>query len=401
MYIRESSLSLKTNILSQLQYIEESANIHRIPVIESNSRYLINLDDILDFAEQTNSSDNGKILSEVCEVNGIDSNKVSFVIQDWRLIEDTSLQELCKGLMDNGVSLFVKPISENDSVSLMMNEYMKNSPYQDFLTEGWQTNLMKMQGLTDEEIKREREYAKVDWHNDDEAYKQLLKDAAGDTSLINKIKELRSQGMKAGDIRSHFSENEKLHPRGRLNKDQMNIYANTKNQAAMAKASGIYETRDRNMKRAGEWLSSKEARNDENAFNAAKQRTQRQLHRAHSHFNFAEKGKFVLDQDPESPTNNADVRYHHFTGATDSEVNNRVSEIEQLVKNEEFPKTRLAKIIAWLRSLYRKFMYKHHIYQVPKDIKHLDLTGNLKNIAARILLLIDKLAQKLQNKLNK
>ena len=76
----------------------------------------------------------------------------------------------------------------------------------------------------------------------------------------------------------------------------------------------------------------------------------------------------------------------------DKDAGNRVAELMKMVDQEKFPKSWLAKKIAWLRSLYRNLMYKLSLQKSNTPI-----IGHLKRFAGFVLRCIDKLALKLQN----
>lgn len=72
----------------------------------------------------------------------------------------------------------------------------------------------------------------------------------------------------------------------------------------------------------------------------------------------------------------------------------RLESFKNRIQEEQFPKTWLAKKIAWFRSLYAKFMHKNTASPEPGFV------GIIKRICATILRIIDTLTRKLQNAVN-
>jgi len=73
------------------------------------------------------------------------------------------------------------------------------------------------------------------------------------------------------------------------------------------------------------------------------------------------------------------------------DVQTNLTKYREYVQNKQFPKSWLAKKIAWFRSLYEKFMLKNKYAKEPGVI------GFIKHVLACITKIIDTLLGKLQN----
>ena len=85
---------------------------------------------------------------------------------------------------------------------------------------------------------------------------------------------------------------------------------------------------------------------------------------------------------------------HRYGKGNAFDVEERLNTFKSKLENEQYPKTWLAKKLAWLRGLYSNWM-------AQKSIMSAQGKANIfQRIGAFILRLIDRVAQKLQNLVN-
>lgn len=94
-----------------------------------------------------------------------------------------------------------------------------------------------------------------------------------------------------------------------------------------------------------------------------------------------------------------DVRFLSLTVNKDGtnpekSLTDNLKSFKERIEKEEFPKSWLAKKIAWFRSLYAKFMHKN------TAARQSGIGGTFKWILASIAKIIDTLLRKLQNAVN-
>ena len=363
----------KASVMESLVYINDIDPIYRIPVIESNNgSYLIDLESLVSYCEDSGIQDYGIGLSKITEANQIDSSKIQFCVEEVSVLLSDKLQRLVSNLLEAQIPCWLKPLPKNDP------EYGFNEGYFD--------------------------NDKIDWEDDKQTFDLLMRDlkkANAPQSLIDKAEKMHKDGMSAAQIRKWHSENKYFHPDGEVG-DSF-LYQNDNNQHKQERAGAKFERRERRMKGIGKILSSKENREDEARFNANKERTLRYL-KHHGKLMDPNRSTFNLswhdnaEDDTKNDVKNIKVRFNRHIGAEDKELPDRLKQLSSMVEKEQFPKTWLAKKIAWLRSLYKEFMMKHTVFKA--SMKDLAFGDKIKNVAAMILRLIDKLAQKLQNAVN-
>lgn len=353
----------------------ENEKIHKLVKLESLNKY-----SKLDLFDKLNA---------ICEEYNTSKENLIIATEEYNMILDKDLVSLGKLLMNEGYTVSLIPISENHLIS-KYGEYCLEKAEETGNYNYWIYNEFA-EFLNEESFDAEKHFLK---YVDEFGVNNLTLDEVeigfgGDHSKIidfilkkiplskyakDKIDAWKKEGMSDRDILAHATQlqSEKFFqpkPFKQGNMFDPGFIKGLNNQHAK------YNKAYKFVNDPAKMLNDKSSREDEKAFNMAKSHTQKRLH-------VLSKNLDKLD----------------IVGVNDSNVDDvkkRIESLNKLVEKEQFPKTWLAKKIAWLRSLYRNLMYKLTLQKSSNPI-----TNTLKKLAGIILRTIDKLALKLQNAVN-
>lgn len=408
----------KMDLLNEIYFLqtplEEDPN--HIPVKESARGYIVDLEDLVRLNESYEWLDIANAISMVSEASHIDMGKVILSVSEENIIKDYELGCLVEDLCAMSYNINLRPMNEKQ----WWNEY--DSIAEEFPL-SLQEGITKMLGLRDDDdiddvVKKKKQYdGLLDMWNAFENKENFIKALYVQDSIQQHTKDgiakLVRDELKEGlpleiirrDMGMQFysggnpEANQWLQREPRLNrmtnatttmlatgdpekaKEIMfgtGKFDNDITPEAAAKANNQmnrYTQLRYSLKDLGKSMDYKNIIDSEEKFNAAKADTLERL-------------KIIGREGPNQ----------NIEGVTDKDLQSRLETISKMVEKEKFPKSWLAKKIYWLRSLYRKIMYKWSIKKGTGFVG--TITGTVKRILAFILRLIDKLAAKLQNAVN-
>ena len=392
------SVRIDTHCAATIPIVEQT--------IEGNKHYLIQLESLIEYAENNDVEDFNTALHNVCEASSVDANDITLTIQEYNAIADEELLNFSKFLLNEGYNISLVSISDSDPVSIIGN-YCLEQCENDGDYEYW-LNLFAESSYA----KEHREAFGIDFKGEKVASFSDLRLAPG--SAKDKIDFLLSMPTAKNDEEKKRGRNEEGRPViSQYAKDTIKTFRKTYSdeellkkvtniagaadpfvnsyrrfdqgnmndvQDKIEKHNVIYNNVRSFTEKPADFFNDKDIHKDESKFNAAKKSTL-------DHLKYAEENiqKFNLD-----------VRGLNDKNVEDAK--SRIQKLSKMVEQEQFPKTWLAKKIAWLRSLYRNIMYKLTLHKSDGPWK--SVTNPLRSIAGFILRLIDKLALKLQNAVN-
>jgi len=112
------------NILNHMEFLTEAESVYApamVPVVENTrlNTNIISLENLISFAESNDIEDLGYALNLVCEASEIEPSTVSFSVDKVSLIESDDIANMTSEIMDNGVGVFVKPLSAEDPIHII------------------------------------------------------------------------------------------------------------------------------------------------------------------------------------------------------------------------------------------------------------------------------------------
>ena len=109
MLIKESEIM--SSPLDDIQYIEQPISEATIPVTENSrlSKYVVSVEDISQFCEDTNS-DPGYVISQICETNNIPVDDIAFSVTQESIILQDEVAKNAIYLMNEGAEVLAKPV---------------------------------------------------------------------------------------------------------------------------------------------------------------------------------------------------------------------------------------------------------------------------------------------------
>ena len=383
-----------------------------VPIVEQTvdgtKHYLIQLESLVEYAKNNNIDNFETALQSVCEASSVDATNVTLTIQEYNAIENEDLLNLSTSLLNEGYNINLTPISNDDPVSIFGNycleqmeadgnyEYWLNLFAESSFAKEYRTKYgidfqgEKVATFSDLRLAPGSAKDKIDFllsmptaKNDDEKKrgrndngnpvisqyaKNMIKNFRGtysDEDLFKRVTNIAG----ASDP---FINSYKSFDQGNMNDENI--------QDKIEKHNIAYNNVRSFVEKPSDFFDNKDTRKDEAKFNDAKKATLDHLKDAEENIT-----KFNLD-----------VRGLNDKNLDDAKA--RIQTLSKMVEKEQFPKTWLAKKIAWLRSLYRGIMYKLTLHRSDGPWKA--VTNPLRSIAGFILRLIDKLALKLQNAVN-
>lgn len=440
MFISEATKT-KGKLFSLMESLDVYTEYHpsMVPIMESQDKQhlLLNIQDLTQFAEANNYRIDDAIMV-ILETHSIDDpNDVVFTLQEEKAIEDPSLLELATAMRNSDYPVSISPISNDDIISKIgsycLEQAEKTNDYQYwigsvFLGEAG-PNWNEYQDMKAARRKVKKAKSVNDFTAEElEAALRYEADPnadipAGGRPILNvsHLKELLPP-----EIRAELYKNPaKLFKAGLVSYDQANLIHNLARQAQTQDEVDPISIENYVMGRTPEvdfMQLGKFNRGDMDVENPnltpeqIKERKAKQQKIVDSLNNF-NRGNEIIDKggdlfndsksrEDESHFNKMKdqtkqnlsflqgevSRLKDYEGMMDKDAGNRVAELMKMVDQEKFPKSWLAKKIAWLRSLYRNLMYKLSLQKSNTPI-----IGHLKRFAGFVLRCIDKLALKLQN----
>lgn len=434
MVLHESDLKPKYNILGLLESMD-TVDINTkcaaaVPIIEqtieNEKHYLIQLEDLQEYVNSNTISDFGLALNQICESSYIEPTNLIFTIQEYHAIENPNLEILGDQFIQEGKNVRIVPLPSYDPVSIFGNycleQMEKDGNYEYWLGDvfcesDYYTYSFKF-GRT-EPKKLEFHGKEIDGYNDlrrvdgtateklnfilqipsftKEELNQLSRNGGsspGFSAVMNTvgehkvkastkkfINEWRKDGKSDEEILKMITNQNHTDPfiQSYTRFDQGNML-DPDVQSRIETHNKVYNNIRAFSEKPGDFFSNSKTRTDEAEFNKAKQATLDRLKYAEENLE-----KF-----------NVDVRGLNDKNLGDAKT--RIQKLSRMVSEEKFPKSWLAKKIAWLRGLYRNIMYKLTLHKSDGQWK--SVTNPLRSIAGFILRLIDKIALKIQNAVN-
>ena len=433
------------SLLESIDYTDDnSLSPIAVPIVPNTTvhKNLIQLEHLINYREIRNYDNIGEALTDICEASDVDLDTIAFTVKEDTIIGDEYVLALVETLMNDQIPVYSIPISESDIISKYGNyclqQIEETGDYEYWIGEQFVQYLNEEAPDTDDDeyspdkegavySEKSQKYGTIYMTytyrngkkvrlklgstdpNGEEIYdyfdfKKEVKDPSERLNLLlhgnvkgftpqmqqnfqKAVKTYKDSHPNISDaelekiVTSLQSENKFFMGNERGDRSFKNIDQET-GQSTVNKIESDLRNHDnihRTLQKGGMWLNNSYSRENEKDFNRAKESTLRRMDWMKKH-----------------------MGEHDVAGTTDENAVKRVETIEKMIQNETFPKTWLAKKIAWLRSLYRNVMYRWSIQQKNRSWHNVGgfVVDNLKKFAAFILRVIDKLALKLQNAVN-
>lgn len=340
---------------------------------------------LIDIESLTNSYDLHSIheeLENICKLYNASKEDLIIAAQESSVIMDKSLLNTAKALLSEGYKVSLIPISENHIIS-KYGDYCLEQAYQSGEYDYWIyhqfANFLNEEKIDGQEIPSAflNSLAAVEMAFKYD-YNKILNYLLTKAPIAKYSKEQILQWKKDGLSPREIVERSTQFPADPFFQAATFNVGNMHDKdfiRGLEKQNARYQRAYKFVDDPSKLINSSKAMENEHNFNVAKDRTKRKL-------NILSKRLDTLDVVGVNDDNIADTQ-------------KRIESLSKLVDRETFPKTWLAKKIAWLRGLYRKLMYKCTLTKSNDPIVNV-----LKKIGGVILRTIDKLALKLQNAVN-
>ena len=110
--------------LDNAQYLTEQESIYypEMVVIRENTsvgKYIIRLEEFIDFSLSNGINDGSYALQEICRASQIDPNTVAFSVDEVNILEDADLEDTVRQLLETNIPIYSSPISENNMVYII------------------------------------------------------------------------------------------------------------------------------------------------------------------------------------------------------------------------------------------------------------------------------------------
>ena len=111
-------------ILDNAEYLTEQESIYypeMVPIRESNElgKYIIRLEDLVDYSLSNGISDGGYALSQICEASQVNQEDVVFSVNEVTILEDIDMEDTTRKLLETGMKVYAVPISDRDMAYIM------------------------------------------------------------------------------------------------------------------------------------------------------------------------------------------------------------------------------------------------------------------------------------------
>lgn len=385
------------SLLETFDYAKINYSPRDVVLIENQemNKIMLPLENLISYCESNDIYDLGGGLRAICLSSDLEPDQITLTVHEENLIQDDFLLSIASELHEYHIPIYTIPIAESDIIS-QFGQYCLEQAEASGDYNYWIG--FRFCALNEDNNEDDDSYYNVkDWMRDVpnaadrvEAYrngtlatKGYISQKAADY-IKNLLQTIDHEDPETIDrkIRGWMSETKffkatNRDPSRRFDRGDID---NPETQKKIEDSVATFNRIKNSTERGGELLNSQAARKSENAFNMAKKLTLKRL------------------EDVKTNAGGSDVE-----GTYDKDVASRVDKIYKMVDEEEFPKSWLAKKIAWLRSLYRNIMIKWTIQKTKGGVANGGvgyITGPLKTFAAFVLRCIDKLARKLQNAVN-
>lgn len=119
MIIREDTIQRRYSKLDSIPLLEEGGvytDNRLIPIIESDGQLFINLNSILEYAHSVSILDYGLALSAICEAQSVNPDDLGFIIYEEDFLESTYIQELATELYNHNIPILLENTLETKAV---------------------------------------------------------------------------------------------------------------------------------------------------------------------------------------------------------------------------------------------------------------------------------------------
>lgn len=354
-----------------------------VPIIENTEigSNLLKVEDLYKFAEYNGIEDLGYAFSCISEANNLDPEDISFIVQDYNLILDEDLQDLCSSMINNNIPLYIIPIPSTDPISILGEMWLQTGDIR-YLLEADE----KKAKVNGPPPKPQREPGYLDKNG-------VQRDEEGNYI----VKYYNKEGNDWYEYTKNFGNNSDSRDRAR------DFYLRQQEYTHPVRSSNpeifkIGKTPIFVKKKDGKHTMLFQDQLPEDYYNLEGNRSGIRSD-IDSHFDLMSKTKTEeefkkIQADTVTQFKNWEKHADQSFAANGGKISGDLQQFYKHIESQQFPKSWLAKKIAWFRSLYAKFMHKNTIASQG------GVTGFLKKIGAMILKVIDKLAEKLQNAVN-
>lgn len=119
-----SSLNEATTFLDNSYYLteQESAYYPAMVLVRENSRLglnLVRLEDLVDYSLANNITDYGYAINSVCEASNVDVGSIGLSVDEVSIIEDAEMADTVREFGNNGIPVYVAPLSSTDIACVM------------------------------------------------------------------------------------------------------------------------------------------------------------------------------------------------------------------------------------------------------------------------------------------
>ena len=355
-------------------FLDESESImtpYMVPVQE-NSRLnanIIRIEDLNAYAESNGITDAGYAIDQICEASEISPESIVFSIQEENMILGEDEAETALAFLKEGGNVVLAPLSMFDKVSIEGEIFLEaadlTGDYEHFLCE---FAILNEEWQAKEPIKLKDKY---EWGDTlDGPYKNFtfVNDTSTDAThnaTGKEFKNIPGLGFRDNDTETLMNVYDLTDPTTGKTEQRRTIFHHGDARYNFNRTDLQKHTR----RDIDEYTTKLANAKSEEEFNDIKKEAQ-----------------WLLKQ-------NSIIADHSFT-YNGNYISKKITDLSKDLEQEEYPKSWLAKKIAWFRSLYAKFMNKN------KTVRDPGVFGFIKKICAMILNIIDKLARKLQHAVN-
>lgn len=312
---------------------------YMIPVQENShlEKGIVRIEDLYNYACDNNITDAAYAISSICEANNLDPTNITFSIREENFIENPDYQEIVETFQNEGLNIYVVPLSENDLVSRIGNQALS------------------------------------------------LFESTGDISYLELFaynEETKTIWSKGEDGKFYKTVSSPDHPGVSYTKSSDGKWTETKTQYHKLDGEGLLNARNDIINKYYDFSGDETSQDWEKRKTLAAKASQDLAN---------DIGKFIkFDDSYTDEEKQKTIDYHK------GQLKNDLESFSRQLERETYPKSWLAKKIAWFRGLYAKFKEKYKNYSTAGP----GVLNTLKWIGAKILSIIDVLLRKLQNAVN-
>lgn len=378
-YIQQNTLL--DDLFDRCSYLTEEVRYDAImvPIVENREigSNLLKVEDLCKFAEYNGIEDLGYAFNCISEANNLDPENISFTVQDYNLILNEDLQDLCSSMITNNIPLYMIPIPSTDPISILGEMWLQTGDVE-YLLEADEKKV-KLNGPPPTPKEPGISSSKHGVERDEKG------------NYIVKI--YSKEGNDYYETTHNFGNSDEARDTARSFYLKHQGYTKVKSRPRIFKDTlPVISEKDGKM----EVLSQDELAKDYYNINGNRTAMRSDID---SHYNLIANAKTEeefkkIQQDTMSNLRKWGQDSFQSFSMNGDKVSENLHTFYKHIQSQQFPKSWLAKKIAWFRSLYAKFMHKNTVASQG------GVTGFFKKIGAMILKVIDKLAEKLQNAVN-